>query len=83
MTAEIRANSGRDRRLEAAASPAEAGVTAESAEPAEPSCNSCRFFLARRIHQAAEKLGQCRRHAAGPIVQASDWCGDHQPAREA
>ena len=61
-------NSGVDRRLEPAA------VVVEGAA----SCQQCRFYLPRRIHQAAEALGQCRRHAAGPMVQASDWCGDFE-----
>ena len=57
----------------------------ESAEPcaaSEATCASCRYFQARNTYRAAEKLGQCRAHPAGPIVQASAWCGEHQ-AREA
>ena len=59
------------------AAPPDGAVVAAEAE----SCATCRYFLARQFHHAAERLGQCRRHAAGPIVQASSWCGDWEEER--
>ena len=45
-------------------------------------CQTCMYFVRKRVGDAESVLGRCRRHAPTmsgfPAVFESDWCGDHK-----